>query len=777
MSYIGRGETGIAMYKSWKRAGFRAGCALSALAALSACGGGTGGGVNSTPTPPPPVTPPPAPPPPPPPPPSGSFNTAEYQRSNGAAQAQAITGYNAGATGAGVIATVIDSGVAQFNAEFAGRIHAASTDLAGSRGIGDEGGHGTAVSDVLLGAKNDTGIHGVAFAATLLVARTDTPGSCATSGPDKGCMHDDNAIARGVDLAVTNGARVINISLGGSPPNSTLRAALGRATAAGIVIVFSAGNDSSNDPDPLAQFANDPQARNLILIAGSLDSSNAALADFSNRAGNAAAHYIGALGVSVRAIDHTGTSFLWSGTSFSAPIVSGAVALLAQAFPGLTGAQIVDLLLRTADDLGTPGIDSIFGNGALDLAKAFGPQGPLVFAGSQVPLPATTGLASAPMGDGGQHGLSAVVLDSYRRAYSADLAAGIAHAPLQPRLAPALGIGSRSLTMEGGSTAIALSVTNDTGQLSVDRLLLSAGEDRRARALAGSVVTRLGRNTAIALGISRSGLALASDLDRHGGGDFLVGSSALDSFGFDTRAKSGMAVRQQLGGIGLTVSAETGVARLWENGLFSELRRGYREHGYGALSLGASRSFGPFSLSARATNLIERDTILGARFDRSFGAGGARTWFADLEARWTPSADWVLTGAWRQGWTRLGAGGIRQNTDHLQTSAWSVDVVRSALFGRADRLSLRVAQPLRVSRGGFDLTLPTSYDYATEQAGFSTTRLNLAPTGRERDIEAAYSRALWGGRLSANTYWRRQPGNFANARDDLGAAIRFSFGL
>jgi hypothetical protein len=764
------------MYKFWKRAAFRAGCALSALAALSACGGGTTGGVNSTPVPPP-VSPPSPPPPPPPPPPSGNFDTAEYRRSNGAAQANAIIGYNAGATGAGVTATVIDSGVARFDAEFAGRIHPASADLAGSRGIGDEGGHGTAVSDVLLGAKNDNGIQGVAFAATLLVARTDTPGSCANTDPDKGCSHDDNAIARGVDLAVANSARVINISLGGSPPNSTLRAAIGRATAAGIIIVFSAGNDSSNDPDPFAQIANDPLARNLIVIAGALDSSNAALASFSNKAGNGAAHYLGALGVDVRAIDQTGTSFLWSGTSFSAPIVSGAVALLAQAFPNLTGAQIVDLLLRTAVDLGAAGIDPVFGNGALDLTKAFGPQGPLMFAGSQVPLPTTTGMTSAPMGDAGQHGLSAVVLDGYRRAYSADLAAGLARAPLQPRLAPALGVGSRSLTMEGGSTAIALSVTNGAGELSVDRLLLSAGNERRARALAGSVVTRLGRNTAIALGISRSGLALGGELDGRGGGDFLVGSAALDSFGFDTRAKSGMAVRQQLGGFGVTASAETGVARLWENGLFSELRRGYREHGYSALSLGASKALGRLSLSARATSLVERDTVLGARFDGVFGTSGARSWFADLEARWAPSRSWALTSAWRQGWTRIGAGGIRRNADHLQTSAWSFDATRNALFDRSDRLSLRIAQPLRVSRGGFDLILPTSYDYATEQAGFSATRLNLAPTGRERDIEAAYSRPLWGGRVSANTYWRRQPGNFAGAPDDLGAAIRFSFGL
>ena len=136
-----------------------------------------------------------------------------------------------------------------------------------------------------------------------------------------------------------------------------------------------------------------------------------------------------------------------------------------------------------------------------------------------------------------------------------------------------------------------------------------------------------------------------------------------------------------------------------------------------------------------------------------------------------------MTAGWRQGWTRLAAGGLRPNTDYLRTSAWSFDAVRAGLFNREDHLSMRVAQPLRVSHGGFDLSLPTRYDYKTEIAGFSPMRLNLAPTGRERDFEIAYARPLWGGWISANTYVRRQPGNFANSPDDLGAAIRFSFGL
>ena len=46
---------------------------------------------------------------------------------------------------------------------------------------------------------------------------------------------------------------------------------------------------------------------------------------------------------------------LWSGTSFSAPTISGAVALMAQAFPNLTGKQIVSILFQSADDLGAAG--------------------------------------------------------------------------------------------------------------------------------------------------------------------------------------------------------------------------------------------------------------------------------------------------------------------------------------------------------------------------------------------------------------------------------------
>ncbi|MEY2884457.1 MAG: hypothetical protein RL490_2181, partial [Pseudomonadota bacterium] len=354
----------------------RKGCAIGTAGGLAlmlaACGGG--GGVVSTPAPNPAPTPTPSPTPTPTPTPNPAINydTAEYRRSNGAVAAQALAAYQAGATGAGVLVAVIDSGVASGNAEFAGRISPLSRDLAGNRGIGDEDGHGTEVSAILLAARDDINIHGVAFDATLLALRADRPGTCAET---TGCSFDSNAIAAGFDVAAAARARVVNVSLGGGSAPFSVRSAAARASASGAVIVLSAGNDGNDEADPFAT-AIRAATPGTVIVAGAIDATRA-IASFSNKAGTAADYYLTALGNRVRSIDENGVSFLYSGTSEAAPIISGAAVLLAQAYPNLTPTQIVDILLRTADDLGATGTDPIFGRGALNIARAFAPIGTL----------------------------------------------------------------------------------------------------------------------------------------------------------------------------------------------------------------------------------------------------------------------------------------------------------------------------------------------------------------------------------------------------------------
>ena len=76
--------------------------------------------------------------------------------------------------------------------------------------------------------------------------------------------------------------------------------------------------------------------------------------------------------------------------------------------------------------------------------------------------------------------------------------------------------------------------------------------------------------------------------------------------------------------------------------------------------------------------------------------------------------------------------------------------------------------------GGIDLRLPAYFDYDTRSVtAWNDARLNLAPTGREVDVEAVYAVPLAGGSLQTNLFWRRDPGNFAQLPDDRGAAVRY----
>ncbi len=728
---------------------------------LTACGGSGGGGVASTPV----VssaapTPPTAAAAPANVVPSVNYDTSEYRRSNGAAQAQALVAYGVGATGKEIVVGIIDSGVAVSNPEFAGRISPFSRDFAGIRSLGDDGGHGTAVAQILLGARNDSGTHGIAFDATLLALRTDTPGSCTSGASDGGgCNHADAAMAAALDGAVAAKARVVNISLGGSPANNALRAAIARATAAGTIIVIAAGNDgvknpnTAVDPDMLAQIATDPIARGLVIIAGATDTGGA-LADFSNKAGIAAANYMTALGVKVRSTDQNGTALLYSGTSFSTPVIAGAAALLAQAFPNLTAAQIVALLYRTATDLGAAGVDATYGNGELNLARAFAPQGATSLAGVGVSV-SLTGNATlgATMGDAAKGGMAATIRDEYGRDFAVDLGGTIARTAPAAMLGQALAIGTRSLTGGAGRASIALAVADGGTQ----HLLLDHRDASRARVLAGAVAIALGKATTLGIGVGRESAGLTSAASSEHPPAFLIGDRGLDH-----APLAAFAMRHRLGKLGVTVAVESGDVRLWQAGETGPRSDRWRHYGYAQSAVAIDVARGPWTLGARLTRLRERETVLGGRFDAAFGGGGATTWFADAELAVAPGSEWYLAATVRHGWTSADTNALR-GASHMTSRALRATLTKSGVFG-GDSLALRYAEPLRVTGGGLALTLP----------GMTPQQLTLAPQGHERNWELAYARPFGGGWVTLNAYRRLQPGHWAAAPTDTGAGLRWS---
>jgi subtilisin family serine protease len=191
--------------------------------------------ANPTPVPPTPTIPPTLPGAP-------SATSTEYVRNYGLGLIHASAAWAEGATGQGITVGVIDSGVNPNQADLLDAVSPLSTDIIAGRNtpVGTSN-HATEIATIIAARHNDMGTVGVAFQVTILSVRADSTSS--------GNFADSNTAA-GIDYAVANGARVINLSIGGSTPdNAALSAALQRAANAGVVIVASAGNDGLPDPE------------------------------------------------------------------------------------------------------------------------------------------------------------------------------------------------------------------------------------------------------------------------------------------------------------------------------------------------------------------------------------------------------------------------------------------------------------------------------------------------------------------------------------------------
>ena len=221
----------------------------------------------------------------------------------------------------------------------------------GSPALTDRSGHGTHVAGIIAAtAGNGVGVAGVANARLLIVKIADAQGRATTS-----------TLVRGIRYAVARGARIINLSFGGSGYSKLEQDAISDALRSGVLVVAAAGN-SGGSGSPREY----PGAYRHVLTVAATRADGDAIID-STRGPQVA---IAAPGKRVLSTLPNGRYGRRTGTSMAAAMVSGAAARLLAARPGLDPSQLRSLLLDGARDVAAAGRDDSTGWGVLDLRAA-----------------------------------------------------------------------------------------------------------------------------------------------------------------------------------------------------------------------------------------------------------------------------------------------------------------------------------------------------------------------------------------------------------------------
>jgi len=655
--------------------------------------------------------------------------------------------------------------------------------------------HGAAVSSLLVASHDGTGIMGIAPNAQI----------AAFNPFDESLTASWDDVRAGMAAIGKRGASVVNLSLGvpGSVlpaewrdvfRNSTIKAFKDQS-----LYVIAAGNDGiaqqtnvemkdaldstfilvgSVDPDGLlSAFSNVPgyacltvdgQCKNTAVWNES--SKEFQGTDYLKESGLLMNRFLVAPGEMILVSDGDGGVTRMSGTSFAAPLVSGAIALIQDRWPWLKQKprEVAKIILESAQDIGAPGVDPVYGHGLLDIEAA---QSPLDFGKLKYYL--TDGSTSI-----GEVGVQQLRQNGVVSAWSAQDLFFVAFEnlgtterdfliPLSSRLfgSSAYGVPFQEFAYNGltkwlGQSAFA-SGFSDSRQ--IPAVALGNGWSMAMRGRTEAVPSTTGQRTklvssvelsnpesgiafgfgtgdgAVALG-GGSALQRSSDFDPYSGGaNPLLGFASGDAhvsarYALGSRLDVSLGLTRQDRGIGQDIA--TGRFAPGDEVLLSSL------DGYHAQATTARldyRPVTPVTLSVSYTRLAEEGAFFGVRsLDRSdFGDstvsdGLSLAADAQIGGGFSLFASGTMSRSNSQGDAAFGI-------DEAVGTAFQAGFAKQALLGRSDQLRLTLAQPLTVEQGYIDMRMVGVIDRETGEKGIISQRVAIgAPEQRRYRMEAFY---------------------------------------
>ncbi|UVO55322.1 S8 family peptidase [Sphingomonas sp. SUN039] len=494
-----------------------------------------------------------------------------------------------------------------------------------------------------------------------------------------------------------------------------------------------------------------------------------------------------------------------TGTSQATPMVAGMLALLREAFPTASSADLAARLLFTADNKFfvnnntvstittasytnangtiTHRVSNIWGHGFPDMQVALNPVGATAtvtasgVAIARSKVSGTVQLGSA-FGSGGSTLASAQYLynDQLNGVFAASLAGNVASTP-ENMLATTMGERMLEQSVVSGSNEKGLS-------FSFGQAVVPDSSGTRARignvfsltqqvGVDGRVAFGSGLNVDNSLGFAsrHSTLRSATVSDRAMGIPLLSLGNRPQNWaatGIDTgKFRTNFAVFSTAGSLTKREAAL--------------LTSGGRNDGFVAdVVVGAP---GRFQLNVSAGQMRERDAFLGSRASTAFVGGSAMSQFARVGFLAPLSSKFALQANYVTAFTsvRAATDGLFAGFSKQRTEAMALSLIADDVVTRGSRLTLGVSQPLRLASGTASLNLPQKVlirapgDYSY---GYDTNGVNLSPSGREVRYTMDYSQRLSDtARFSLSGMAISQPGHNANARTGFAgmASLKLKF--
>lgn len=282
--------------------------------------------------------------------------------------------------GAGVTIAILDTGVDCTHPDLAPNCVAGWNFYDNNSNTADVNGHGTTVAGAAAASSNNgIGVASVAGQAKFMPVRIADPTAYATW----------SMVAQGITYAADHGARIANLSYSNMVGSSTIQSAAQYMKSKGGLVVVSAGNNGVNEG----------WAATSTMIPVSATDSNDQITSWSSYGSFVA---VSAPGLNIWTTGPSGAYWLCWGTSFSAPITAGTLALMMSANPALPNTQIEGLLYSTAVDLGAAGRDIYYGYGRVNAAAAVQAA---AAAANTVDIQPPTASISAPLANATVNGL------------------------------------------------------------------------------------------------------------------------------------------------------------------------------------------------------------------------------------------------------------------------------------------------------------------------------------------------------------------------------------